>query len=176
MDMSLSKLKETVKDRDAWTALAMGLHSQTRLRDWTTGHWCWLIRPPCGCSCDQHVDTKRKTSSSRHAWPEALTVRLFRSCCPNEDQTHLKLQGVEPGWDLSAERGPAEVWAPTQAEEWSVPEFHVYMDKGCTFQLRLLNMVLHSLGTETVILCILLLICYWRERFRYSKMNDRNQL
>ena len=81
--------------------------SQTRLSDWTTAHWCLLIRPPCGCSFGQHVDTKRKTSSSRHDWPEALTVRLFRSCCPNEDQTHLKLQGVEPGWDLSAERGPA---------------------------------------------------------------------
>ena len=105
MDMSLSKLQETVKDRDAWTAVAMGLHSQTRLRDWTTGHWCWLIRPPCGCSCDQHVDTKRKTSSSRHAWPEALTVRLFRSCCPNR---------IRPTWSCRV-LSQAEIWVQREA-------------------------------------------------------------
>ena len=34
MDMSLSKLQESVKDRDAWTAAAHGVaQSQTRLRD-----------------------------------------------------------------------------------------------------------------------------------------------
>ena len=34
MDMSLSKLQEIVKDRDAWTAAAHGVaQSQTRLRD-----------------------------------------------------------------------------------------------------------------------------------------------
>ena len=109
MDMSLSKLPEIVKDMDAWTAAAHGVaQSQTRLRDWTTtGHWCWFIRPPCGCSCNQRVDTERKISSSRCAWPEAVTVRLSRSCCPNEDNSHLKLQGVEPGWDLSTGRDPA---------------------------------------------------------------------
>ena len=69
-----------------------------------------------------------------------------------------------------------EVWAPAQAEEWSVPEFHVYMVNGCTFWLKLLNIVLHSLGTEKVIWCIVLLICSWRERSRWSKRNDRNQL
>ena len=109
MDMSLSKLQAIVKDRDAWTAAAHGVaQSQTRLRDWTTtGHWCWFIRPPCGCFCNQRVDTERKTCSSMHAWPKAVTVRLSRSWCPNEDETHLKLQGVEPGWDLSTDRGPA---------------------------------------------------------------------
>ena len=34
MDMSLSKLQEIVKDRDAWTAAAHGVaQSQTRLSD-----------------------------------------------------------------------------------------------------------------------------------------------
>ena len=37
MDMSLSKLQEMVKDREAWRAVALGgAKSQTRLSDWTT--------------------------------------------------------------------------------------------------------------------------------------------
>ena len=37
MDMNLSKLLETVKDRDAWSAAVHGVtKSQTQLSDWTT--------------------------------------------------------------------------------------------------------------------------------------------
>ena len=39
MDMSLSKLREIVKDREAWRAAAHGAaKSQTQLNDWTTNY------------------------------------------------------------------------------------------------------------------------------------------
>ena len=49
MDMGLSKLQETVEDRETWHA---GVHgdskSHTRLRDWTTIKQCWGSNAPRG--------------------------------------------------------------------------------------------------------------------------------
>ena len=36
MDLSLSKLQEMVKDREAWDAAGHGITSQTRLSNWAT--------------------------------------------------------------------------------------------------------------------------------------------
>ena len=50
MDMSLSKLREMVKDRQAWSAAAHGVaKSQTGLSDWaaTTGYYKTLNIVPC---------------------------------------------------------------------------------------------------------------------------------
>ena len=44
MDMNLSKLKETVKDREAWCAVVHGVSkSQTQLSDWTELNWEWEL-------------------------------------------------------------------------------------------------------------------------------------
>ena len=45
LDMSLSKLQEIVKDREAWRAEVQGVKkSRTQLSDWTTTTKSWFLR------------------------------------------------------------------------------------------------------------------------------------
>ena len=66
MDMSLSKLQEIVKDREAWHAAAYGVRkSRTLLRDWTTNNSNNILHIICACMLSRSV---MSDSLQAHGW------------------------------------------------------------------------------------------------------------
>ena len=101
MDMSLSKLQEMVKDREAWRASVHRVaKSQTWLSDWTTkdGCWTWWLIASLLIS---HCSPKRARSGlmSGKPWEVGMRQTPFWPILPHANaprsNTHTKTQSAE---------------------------------------------------------------------------------
>ena len=79
MDVSLSKLQEVVKDREAWLLQSMGSQSRTQLSDWTT------TRGEALHQCGDHVCELDRPTSPRRVGA-CITVEVDKEIHPQSNQ------------------------------------------------------------------------------------------
>ena len=93
MDMSLSELQETVKDREAWHAAVQGIaKNQARLSDWTTTDKCIVVSHYFNCNFSREIWCRTSfqmllyhlyinLTNLKEAFLCCLKNSLIRNCC-----------------------------------------------------------------------------------------------
>ena len=120
VDISLSKLWQIVKDREAWCAAAHGIaKSQTRLSDWTTTNVCVCARAcvrarvracvcvhvcACVCVCSVHCGCCKELRMLPSDLGIMINLSYFKSLLQMSShwslwcKSCLSSQGPEPRW------------------------------------------------------------------------------
>ena len=129
MDMSLSKLHETAKDREAWHAAVHGVaKSQTQLSDWATYYHPMLnissgegMAPHCSTLAwkipwTEEPGRPQSTGSLRvgHDWATSLLLFTFMHWRRKWQPTPVFLPGESQGWGSLV---GCRLWGRTESDK-----------------------------------------------------------